>query len=322
MIRYKCTVSYDGRNYSGWQTQKKGNSIQEHIEHALFQLTHKKINITAAGRTDKGVNARGQVFHFDSDLEMSPRKWKGAINNFLPEDIHIMDVEEKDERFHARYSVKRKQYDYRIHFGEYDVFSKDYTYQCPYKVNIPLMKKASKLFIGTHDFTSFNSNSLKETPDQVRTIEDIIFTIEGEYLTISFIGRGFLRYMVRMLVAQLLDVGSGKQTIEELKEKFELKSKRVSRKNAPSEGLTLVKIDYFEVLALNQTYMIREYLPEDKLPKGLTLKKAYQKHYAFTERHSQIILGDIEIKGKKVISHLYDESLQACLEVLLKDIVI
>ena len=322
MIRYKCTVSYDGRNYSGWQTQKKGNSIQEHIEHALFQLTHKKINITAAGRTDKGVNARGQVFHFDSDLEMSPRKWKGAINNFLPEDIHIMDVEEKDERFHARYSVKRKQYDYRIHFGEYDVFSKDYTYQCPYKVNIPLMKKASKLFIGTHDFTSFNSNSLKETPDQVRTIEDIIFTIEDEYLTISFIGRGFLRYMVRMLVAQLLDVGSGKQTIEELKEKFELKSKRVSRKNAPSEGLTLVKIEYFEVLALNQTYMIREYLPEDKLPRGLTLKKAYKKHYAFTERHSQIILGDIEIKGKKVISHLYDNSLQACLEALLKDIVI
>ncbi|MBR2825849.1 MAG: tRNA pseudouridine(38-40) synthase TruA, partial [Solobacterium sp.] len=265
MIRYKCTVSYNGRNYSGWQTQKKGNSIQEHIEHALTQLTHKKINITAAGRTDKGVNAQGQVFHFDTELEMTPRKWKGAINNFLPEDIHIIDVEEKDERFHARYSVKTKQYDYKINFGEYDVFSKDYAYQCPYQVDIKLMEKASKLFIGTHDFTSFNSNSLKETPDQVRTIENIIFKKDGDFLTISYIGRGFLRYMVRMLTAQLLDVGSGKQTIEELKEKFESKSKRVSRKNAPSEGLTLVKIDYFEVLALNNTYMIREYLPEDKL---------------------------------------------------------
>lgn len=319
-MRYKCTVSYNGHNYSGWQTQKKNNSIQEQIENALFQLIHQKINITAAGRTDRGVNAKGQVFHFDSDLEMTPRKWKGAINNFLPEDIHIIEVEEKDYRFHARYSVKSKQYDYQINFGEYDVFTKDYAYQCPYPVDIKLMEKASKLFIGTHDFTSFNSNSLKETPDQVRTIEDIIFHKEGDTLTISFIGRGFLRYMVRMLVAQLLDVGRGKQTLQELKEKFELKSKRVGRKNAPSEGLTLVKIDYFEVLALDEAYMIREYLPEDLLPKGLTLKKAYKKHYAFTERHSQTILGDIEIKNHKMIPHLYDETLQEHLQKLIENI--
>lgn len=319
MTRYKCTVSYNGHAYSGWQTQKKGNSIQEQIENALYRLTNKRINITAAGRTDKGVNAKGQVFHFDSDLEMSERKWKGAINTFLPEDIHIVQVEKKDMRFHARYSVKRKQYDYRIHFGGYDVFSKDYAYQCPYEVDIEAMKDAAKIFIGTHDFTSFNSNSLKETPDQVRTIEAINFQEEKDTLVISFIGRGFLRYMVRMLVAQLLEVGKGKQTKEQLLQKFKQKSKRVSRKNAPSEGLTLVKIEYFEVIALNEQYMIREYLPEDRLPEGLTLKQTLGKHYALTKRHDQEVLGDVCLEEGKANVHYYQEGYEGLVEELLEN---
>ena len=128
MIRYKCTVAYSGAGYCGWQTQKNGNSVQEYIESALERIFDSPVRILAAGRTDAGVNAWGQVFQFDSEKEIGERKLMGALNGFLPKDIHIRKVEKKDRLFHVRYCVKSKQYDYRINLGEYDVFSRDFSY--------------------------------------------------------------------------------------------------------------------------------------------------------------------------------------------------
>ena len=98
-MRYKCVVSYVGDHYEGWQSQTRGTSVQEQIEKVLEKIAQTKITITASGRTDAGVNARGQVFMFDSDRNMNARKWMGAINAFLPDDIHILSVEEKDLGF-------------------------------------------------------------------------------------------------------------------------------------------------------------------------------------------------------------------------------
>ena len=215
MIRYKCTVAYSGAGYCGWQTQKNGNSVQEYIESALERIFDSPVRILAAGRTDAGVNAWGQVFQFDSEKEIGERKLMGALNGFLPKDIHIRKVEKKDRLFHVRYCVKSKQYDYRINLGEYDVFSRDFAYQCPYPVNVEKMEEASRYLVGTHDFTSFNSNTLRETPDQVRTIDSIVFTRENDMLTISYRGRGFLRYMVRMMTGALLEVGRGRMEPED-----------------------------------------------------------------------------------------------------------
>ena len=92
MMRYKCVVSYVGRNYSGWQSQRKGDSIQEILEAVIERITQEKVNVIGSGRTDAGVNARAQVFMFDTKREMPTRKWMGAINAFLPDDIHIMSV--------------------------------------------------------------------------------------------------------------------------------------------------------------------------------------------------------------------------------------
>ncbi len=315
MTRYKCTVAYIGAGYQGWQSQRRGTSIQEQIEAALLRITGVRTKIIAAGRTDAGVNARGQVFHFDTGLQMRERKWQGAINGFLPEDIHIMQVEEKDERFHARYCVRAKQYDYRIHFGEYDVFEKDRAFQCPYPLDVELMEKVSRELIGRHDFASFCSNTYRETPDQVRTLDDIVFHQDGNILTISYSGRGFLRYMVRMMSAQLLDIGRGKTPPESIHEMLVHPSKDVTRHNAHPEGLTLMHVDYFEILALNSQGMIREYLTDDKLPPGWTLarlEKAAAENaspclYAFTTRSSQQPLGRLILEQERSVLQIYDE---------------
>lgn len=317
MRRFRCTVSYKGRNYDGWQSQRSGRSVQETIEAAIARIAGKRTVITAAGRTDAGVNAHGQVFHFDSDMNLSAYKWKGAINGFLPEDIHIMDVQETDERFHARYCVRMKQYDYRIQLDHYDVLTADYAWQCPYELDIERMKEASRCFVGTHDFTSFNSSSLSEYPDQVRTVKDIVFEQDGSLLKISFIGKGFLRYMVRMMTAQLIDAGRGKTGPEDIRRMMDERSKRASGRNAEPQGLTLEHIDYFEICALNEEGMVREYLDGDILPQGRTLTELegavrdgkLPRIYAFSTRHSQTILGYFEVTDReKGRFCLYDSS--------------
>lgn len=299
MKRLKCTVAYAGAAYEGWQSQKNGRTIQEQIETALFQIACQKINITASGRTDAGVNAMGQVFHFDTELEMNPRKWMGAINGMLPGDIHIMDIEEAPPYFHARFCVRRKQYDYRINLGPYDVFTRDTAYQCPVSLDVDKMFEASRYFIGTHDFTSFNSTTLKEAENQVRTVTDITFEREGNILKMSFTGKGFLRYMVRMMAGQLVEVGKGRLQPEDMKKMLEARSKTIPRRNAPANGLTLARVDYFDILSMNDEIMIREFLDGDPLPEGTDLfqleadikARNYPCMYAVAKRKSQEILG-------------------------------
>ena len=313
MIRYKCTVAYDGNAYCGWQTQKHGDSVQEQIESALERIFDEPVRILAAGRTDAGVNAWGQVFQFDSEKEIRERKLMGAINGFLPGDIHIRSVEKKNELFHARYCVKSKRYDYRINRGEYSVFSRNYAYQCPYPIDVERMKQAASVFVGTHDFTSFNSNPLSETPDQVRTIESITFHEDGDMLTISYRGRGFLRYMVRMMTAALLEVGRGRMERDDIQRILEAKSKTVARRNAHPEGLTLMEIEYFEVLAQSDHLTVRERLPED-------LSQCFGMNYVLADRRNDEIYGTYTY-GKEggilaVLSEVDQEEVSRLLEQL------
>ncbi len=314
MSRWKCTVAYDGSAYEGWQSQTRDTSVQEQIEKALYRLTGVKTSAVASGRTDAGVNARGQVFHFDSDREMSERKWQGAINALLPDDIHIMKVEKKDRRFHARFSVLSKQYDYRIHFGEFDVFTRTSAYQCPYKVDLVKMKEAAGLLVGTHDFTSFCSNPLSETPDQVRTLEAVDFRMENDMLTISYRGRGFLRYMVRMMTGALLEVGRGRIEPEHIRYMLEHPSKTAVRKNAHPEGLTLMHVSYFEVLAENREVMLRQVLPEDAITMEDLSPEA--DNYTFVQKKTQQVLGVLQRRNNAALWMVDGEALAAAQELL------
>lgn len=244
MPRFKAIVSYDGTNYIGWQRQPDGMTVQEQIETIMEKICQKKVHITASGRTDAGVHALAQVFHFDSDFKLSAEKWKIALNGHLPKDIHIHSVVEVDPEFHARFHAIGKRYDYLINLGEFDVFTRNQAFQCYYKLDIKKMKSASKLFLGTHDFTTFNASPLALHPDQVRTITRIDFVEEGDWLRIIFEGNGFLRYMVRMLTGTLIEAGRGRISEEEIVRMLEAKDKMACRFNAKPWGLYLVRVDY------------------------------------------------------------------------------
>lgn len=243
-MRYKVTVAYDGNRYVGFQSQINGKTIQDEIEVVLKRIYKKPIRIIMASRTDAGVHAKGQVFHYDVDKDNDTYKLKGSFNGLLPKDIHVLDVKKVKESFHARFSVKEKTYEYLINIGEYDVFLNGYAYQCFYKLDIKLMKQCSELFIGKHDFSSFNTSTYKEKPDQTRTIKEFRLIKKGNILKIKVTGDGFMRNMVRIMVGTLIDVGRGQKTIKEVKEMLDKPCKSTKRYNISPSGLYLVNIKY------------------------------------------------------------------------------
>ena len=243
-MRYKVTVAYDGNNYAGFQSQINALAIQDVIEDALYKIFREKIRIIMSSRTDAGVHAKGQVFHFDSDKQKDLRKLKYSFNCLLPKDIHVLDVKNVSEDFHARFSVKTKTYEYIINTGEYDVFLDGYAYQCHYNLDIDLMKQGASLFEGEHDFTSFNTSSLKEYPNQVRDIKEFKIIKNKNIIKIRVTSTGFLRNMVRIMVGTLIDLGRGQKSIKEVKNMLTHPSKNTRRYNADPHGLYLVKIKY------------------------------------------------------------------------------
>lgn len=321
MKRYKCTVSYVGANYEGWQSQNDHGSIQEHLEEVISKIANEPIRIMGSGRTDAGVNARGQVFMFDTQRDMSCRKWMGAINAFLPKDIHILNVEEEDMNFHARYCVRYKKYSYRVNDGPYDVFTKDIADQCQMPLDIERMEQCTHVFEGTHDFTSFNSSPLSEYPDQVRTVYKINLIREGHMIRMDFYGKGFLRYMVRMMAAAIIDVGKHKKTITDVQQMLDKKDRTIPRHNAPAQGLTLEYVDYFDMVALNHLGQIREYIYSDPLPDsswnlvqiGKDIQEEnYPQYYYFCTRNTQESLGYFVVDSNISELVLFDLS-SACI---------
>ncbi len=243
-IRFKVTVAYRGSQYSGWQRQGNAHSIQATLEKALHKIHKAPVEIFGSGRTDRKVSALGQVFHFDTHLTMTPNQVKEALNSSLPCDISIVDVIEVNADFHARYHVIKKRYDYVIECGPYNVFEYDSVYQLNRSLDIDKMKEASLLFLGTHDFTSFNATPLSVKKNQQRTIERLDIVIENTKVRLIFEGKGFLRYMIRYISQVLIEVGLHRYTIEDVIRIMDAKSKDACKVNAPAEGLILVKVWY------------------------------------------------------------------------------
>src|SRR3954452_10142120 len=245
MQRYKSIISYDGSGFSGYQVQPNKRTVQSELEKVLAKMHKgKSIKVSASGRTDAGVHAKGQVVHFDSPLPISEEKWELALNSMLPEDISVLSVLKVDSSFHARFDALGKEYRYLLKLSEKrDPFQRDFAYQFPYELNLEAMKQASLFFIGTHDFTSFCS-ARTEVLDRVRTIETIDFLLEGDFLTLRFVGNGFLYNMVRILTGTLLEVGTGKRRPEEIVDILDQKDRRFAGKPAPAQGLCLWKVFY------------------------------------------------------------------------------
>jgi tRNA pseudouridine38-40 synthase len=245
MIRYKCIISYDGSGFSGYQVQPKKRTVQSVIEAVLTKM-HKgsSVKISASGRTDAGVHAKGQVIHFDSPLSLPVEKWELALNSMLPEDISVLSVKEADPAFHARFDANGKEYRYYLNQSpKRDPFQRNYAFHYPYPLNLEAMREASAYLLGTHDFSSFCS-ARTEVEDKVRTIKTIEILQDEEKVSFHFIGNGFLYNMVRILVGTLIEVGSGKRKSEEIVEILEKRDRRYAGKTAPGQGLYLWQVLY------------------------------------------------------------------------------
>ena len=181
--------------------------------------------------------------HFDLDKEILPYKLKGALNSYLPNDIHINEVKIVNQDFHARYMVKQKEYQYKINVGNYNPLLRTHVYQYCKPLNIKKMKKAIKEFKGKHDFTTFTSAEDKRK-DKIRTIESATLSVDKETITISFKAKGFLKYQVRNMVGTLIKVGEEKINPKIIPYLFEKKDRKSAFICAPAEGLTLTNIKY------------------------------------------------------------------------------
>ncbi|AZU59941.1 tRNA pseudouridine(38-40) synthase TruA [Neobacillus mesonae] len=246
MQRYKAIIAYDGTEFFGYQVQPNKRTVQSELEAVLAKM-HKgaEVKVTASGRTDAGVHARGQVVHFDSPLFIPEEKWVIALNSLLPDDLSVLTVEMVNESFHARFAAVGKEYRYRLLLSKMrDPFESRYAYRYPYPLDLEAMQAASCYLVGRPlDFTSFCS-AKTEVVDKVRTIETIDYVLDGDLLTLRFVGNGFLYNMVRILVGTLLEVGSGDRKPEEMADILERQDRRFAGKTAPAHGLYLWEVFY------------------------------------------------------------------------------
>ncbi|MDC3417828.1 tRNA pseudouridine(38-40) synthase TruA [Aquibacillus salsiterrae] len=246
MERIKCTFSYDGTDFSGYQIQPNGRTVQEEFEKTLMKM-HKgtPVKVTASGRTDRGVHALGQVIHFDSYLSIPIENWQRALNAMLPDDIFVKEVHKVTGSFHARYGVIEKEYRYFIHNSkEPDVFKRNHTVFIGNELDILAMKQACEHIVGTHDFSSFCAANSGVKGDKIRTIYHVSCEKDVDTIMFRFKGSGFLYNMVRILVGTLLEVGRGERNPTDLKQILQAKDRSCAGKTAPPQGLYLWNVKY------------------------------------------------------------------------------
>lgn len=246
-MRYLITFSYDGTLFLGYQKQPKERTVQSELEKALKEINGgKKVDVHASGRTDAGVHALNQKAHFDLETKITTEKLVKGLNSLLPKDIYIKNAIEVQEDFHARFSAIGKEYIYIINMGEYNPIERNYVYQYNKKLDVVEMERAMKYLEGEHNFKSFTKTD-EEKDDFVRTISQTNLTRDSKDLnkiTLSFVGTGFLRYMVRNMVGTLISVGEGKIKSEEIIDILKKEDRKSAGKTASGEGLYLKNVFY------------------------------------------------------------------------------
>ncbi len=245
MSRYKVTVAYAGTSFLGWQKQSEGRTVQTEIEKILSQILDTPTPIFASGRTDAGVHALGQVFHFDCEKPLDLAKIKYAMNCLLPEDIHVSSIVAVDSDFHARYGVTKKHYRYLLNTGEANPLQRQFRYEVHQTLDIAKMKEAAKLFLGTQNFMNFTSKE-EDEGHFIRALYSLDITVDNGVVTFDLIGQGFMRYMARMIVGTLVAIGQGKEDLSFVSEMLHRETRKIISYKAPSQGLYLVHVSYGE----------------------------------------------------------------------------
>lgn len=249
-------IAYDGTNFSGWQRQRNARTVCGELEQALSRVCGQEISLNGCSRTDAGVHALGQTASFSLGPGIPTERIKKAANDCLAKDrlervgeIEILEVREMPESFHARYSSLGKRYVYKLRNADSpDIFKRTRYYQITRPLDVEAMKKAASYIVGTHDFACFQTAGGTPRETTVRTVYDLEILQDGEYITLSISGDGFLYNMVRIIAGTLVEVGQGRRTAESLEETIASCDRSKAGHTAPPQGLYLKEVFYPEEL--------------------------------------------------------------------------
>jgi len=245
MTRFRLLVEYDGTGYVGWQRQDNGPSIQQAIEDAIFAFSAERTNLAAAGRTDAGVHARGQVAHVDLAKPTTADTLRDAVNFHLrPQPISILAAEAVGEDFHARFSAIGRHYLYRIVNRRAPLaIERNRAWWVQHALDAAAMHAAAQRLIGHHDFTSFRS-SICQAASPMKTLDRLDVERRGEEICIHASARSFLHHQVRNMAGTLKLVGEGRWKADDVTAALAARSRSAAGPTAPAEGLFLAEVRY------------------------------------------------------------------------------
>lgn len=243
-MNYRFLIQYDGTRYDGWQRQKTTqNTIQGKLEQVLSRMTEVPIEVKGASRTDAGVHARGQVANAHLPEGWTAEEILSYVNQYLPEDIAVLEVKEVSDRFHSRLNAGAKTYLYRVSTNEIrNVFERKYIYPLNQSLDLDAMRNAAQWLVGEHDFQSFCAKKMKKS--SVRRLDEIRLDQKRGELRMTFTGSGFLYNMVRILAGTLIEVGLHQRDADTMPELLAKRARAYAGFTAPAKGLTLMKILY------------------------------------------------------------------------------
>ena len=247
MPRYKLTIEYDGRGYAGWQRQANAPSVQQALEEAFLRFCGQTLVVHAAGRTDAGVHARGQIGHVTLERARSTNEIREAVNAHLAgEGVSVLLVEEASDDFDARFSAIKRYYLYRIMNRRAPVtLERGLVWHVKRKLDVRAMHEAAQSLIGKHDFTTFRDAQCQAN-SPIRTLERINITRAGDEIHVEVSALSFLHRQVRSMVGSLEHVGSGKWSADDLRAALEARDRARCGMVAPPDGLYLMQVDYPE----------------------------------------------------------------------------
>jgi tRNA pseudouridine38-40 synthase len=243
-LNIKVVLEYDGSGFAGWQQQATGRTVEVELKKALRSITGQELKVYAAGRTDAGAHAEGQVVSFQTDGRISPRRLVAALNAKLPDDVAVLSAEEVPDTFHARYSARWRRYRYRyLDRSSRPALERGRCWQVRGPLDVDAMTKAAKALVGKHDWTSYCSAS--EPPDaRVREMRSARVVRHGDIVELELVAEGFLRGLARSIAGALAEVGRGRRPPEWVGEVLDSRDRRRAARTAPAGGLTLVEVIY------------------------------------------------------------------------------
>jgi tRNA pseudouridine38-40 synthase len=244
MPNYKISIQYDGSDFFGWQSQPNGNTIQDELTKAIFQISSENVNLIGSGRTDSGVHALGQVANFTISNSIDGYKFKHSLNSILPPAISIKNIKQVNDDFHSRFDAKKRSYIYFIRSDKNPFFDK-YSYHYPHtkSIDISNLKSLSQLLVGEHNFTSF-CKTKTDTENKVCNINDLNWRITQDLLIMRVEADRFLHGMVRTIVGTLLFASLHNKSKDYLIEILEMTDREAAGESVPAKGLFLNKVKY------------------------------------------------------------------------------